>query len=64
MTELNPEMTGYLGGDVGVLFPVAVTEVGVDVAGAHHTVHRLENHPAVVVSDNVGIPATTLTVTL
>ena len=51
---------GYLGGNIGVLFPVAVTVVGVDVVRAHHPVHWLENHPAVVVGDNVGIPATQL----
>ena len=53
----------YLGGDVCVLFPVAVTVVGVDVVGAHHSVHWLENNPAVVVGDHVGVPAITLTVT-
>ena len=57
-------MVGYLGGDVGVLFPVAVTVVGVDVVRAHHPVNWLQHHPAVVVGDHVGISAITLTVTL
>ena len=43
--------------NVGILFPVPITVVGVDVVRAHHAVHRLQDNPAVVVGDNIGVPA-------
>ena len=42
-------------GNVGVLLPVAVAVVGIDVVGADHTVYRLQHHPAVVVRDHVRV---------
>ena len=45
-----------LRGDVGVLLPVPVAVVGVDVVAAHDPVHRLQHHAAVVVGDHVGVP--------
>ena len=45
----------HLCGDVGVLFPVAVAVVGVDVVTAHHPVHWLEDYAAVVISNHIGI---------
>ena len=42
--------------DVGVLLPVAVAVVGVDVVRAGHAVHRLKHHPTMVVGDHVGVP--------
>ena len=47
----------YLGGDVGVLLPIAVAVVGVDVVRPDDPVHGLEDHPAVVVGNDVGVPA-------
>ena len=48
-------MLSHLCGDVGVLFPVSVTIVGVDVVTAHHPVHRLEHYAAVVIGNHIGI---------
>ena len=45
----------YLCGDVGVVFAVSVTVVGVDVVRAGHVVCGLEHHARVVVSDHVGV---------
>ena len=45
----------YLCSYVGILFPVAVTVVGVEIVGPHHAVHGLQHHPAVVVGNHVGI---------
>ena len=42
--------------NVGVLLPVPVAVVGVDVVAAHDPVHRLQHHAAVVVRDHVGVP--------
>ena len=47
----------YLSGDVRILLPVAVAVVGVDVVGAGDPVHRLQDHPTVIVRYHVRVPA-------
>ena len=44
--------------DVGVLLPVPVAVVGVDVVAAHDPVHRLQHHAAVVIGDHIGVSET------
>ena len=46
----------YLRGDVGVLLPVSITVVCVDVVRPDHAVHRLQHHPGVVVSYHIRVP--------
>ena len=38
-----------------LLFPIAITVVGIEVVNAHHPVHRLEHHTAMVIGYHIGV---------
>lgn len=46
----------YLGSNVSIMLPVAVTEIGVDVVGPWNAVYGCENDSGVIICYDVSVP--------